>query len=288
MSLIAPAPSPPGLACAGCGWEESPGATSCRSCGTPMPGRAGSYAPAPAPAPLQPEEFPLPRADPVPGRRSRPLLPVAPAPRWSGISFLSLLLHRHSLAVLSLIGAWCYFSGGGPISHPPGVLIAEEPVQGPVPAGRGFWQSEGTNFRALASYSIKSRVLHTERYRWDAMSDIAPLDLGVGWGVMSDETHATRCDFTNAGRYLNWTWSGEDFPEQAASRSMVNMHMLPANDRVRDHLLNLRRGQLFHARGYLVEVTRPGMGPWTSSLSRLDTGDGACEIMWVESLSLLP
>ena len=66
-----------------------------------MPGRAGTYAPAPAPAPLQPEEFPQPRTDTVPGRRSRPLLPVAPAPRWSGISFSSLLLHRHSLAVLS-------------------------------------------------------------------------------------------------------------------------------------------------------------------------------------------
>ena len=286
MSLIAPAPSPPGLACAGCGWKEFHGATSCRSCGTPMPGWGGSYAPAPAPPQLR--EFPAPRADAVPGRRFRPLPPVSPSPRRQGNSIFALLRHRHSLTVLSLLGAWFYFASGGPVSHPPGILIAEEPVQGPVPAGRGFWQSEATNFRALASYSIKSRVLHTERYCWDTISDNAPLDLGVGWGVMSDETYATRCDFTNAGRYLNWTWSGEGFPENAASRSMVNMHMLPANDRVLDRLLSLRRGQLFHAQEYLVEVTRPGMSPWTSSLSRLDTGDGACEIMWVESLSLVP
>ena len=89
--------------------------------------------------------------------------PVSPTPRRQGNSLFALLRHRHSLAVLSLLGAWFYFSSGGPVTHPPGILIAEEPVQGPVPTGRGFWQSEGTNFRALASYSIKSRVLHTER-----------------------------------------------------------------------------------------------------------------------------
>jgi hypothetical protein len=29
------------------------------------------------------------------------------------------------------------------------------------------------------------------------------------------------------------------------------------------------------------------MSPWTSSLSRPDSGDGACEIMWVDTVNPL-
>ena len=207
-------------------------------------------------------------------------------PSWEAWS--ALVFRRRTLVAVALIAVFLQFSTSRPVSHPPGILIAEEPLQGPVPAGSGFWKAGDTNIRALASYTIKARVLHPERYRWDAMADLAPIDLGVGWGVMSDETYAARCSFSNSGRYLNWWWSGDDFPAAAATPCMTNMHMLPATERVRDRLLSLRPGQLFQAGGYLVEVTRPGMGPWTSSLSRHDTGNGACEIMWVQSLVLLP
>jgi hypothetical protein len=218
----------------------------------------------------------------------RPGLTISP-PRsvlWEGLA--SLLFRRRTFGLILLLVVVQQFSSPRPISHPPGILIKEEPLQGPVPAGQGFWKAGDNNIRALASYTIKARVLHLERYRWDDMADLAPVDLGVGWGVMSDETYAARCSFSNSGRYLNWWWSGDDFPTAAATPCMTNMHMLPATGRVRDRLLSLRPGQLFQAAGYLVEVTRPGMGPWTSSLSRHDTGNGACEIMWVQSLLPLP
>jgi len=38
--------------------------------------------------------------------------------------------------------------------------------------------------------------------------------------------------------------------------------------------------------GYLIEATHPqGVKPWRSSLTRTDTGSGACELMWVEKFS---
>ena len=258
-----------GFACPGCGWMESEGALECRSCGATLPGRP-RLSPALSLSSIQPDPPPRP---------TYPRQPLAAAA----------LSTRSKIVLVAMAAALCWLgSSGGPVTHPPGILIPETPVQGPVPAGTAAWRAGDTLIQPLASYRLKARLLHRERYRWDAMSDLAPLDLGVGWGVMSDETNTARSEFSNTSRYLSWHYTGDDFPADEAARCIANMHLLPASDRVRDRLLNLRCGQLLQASGFLVEVQRPGLNPWTSSLTRLDAGHGACEIMWVESVTALP
>ena len=39
--------------------------------------------------------------------------------------------------------------------------------------------------------------------------------------------------------------------------------------------------------GYLVDVQGPGGFRWRTSLTREDTGDGACELMWIERVEVL-
>jgi hypothetical protein len=46
----------------------------------------------------------------------------------------------------------------------------------------------------------------------------------------------------------------------------------------------LRPGQLVSVRGFLVDVRGPNGFAWNTSLSRSDTGDGSCEVVWVEAL----
>lgn len=267
--------APPSVACPGCGWLESAAAVECRSCGETL--------------------TPSPPAVPVYGTGVRTGSTTAPTVKTEEPLVQSRIprqavqrSHRKlvpGLAILGLLG-WQYFSGR-PVTHQPGMLIPEEPVQRGIPAGKTAWMVGESRIQPLASYQIKARILHTERYRWDAMADLSPLDLGVGWRVMSDETWATASEFSNTARYLSWHYDNPDFPGEAPV-CMSNMHVLPANHRVRSRLLGLRRGELVQLTGYLVEVQRPGMNPWTSSLSRLDSGDGACEIMWVEAVSPLP
>lgn len=189
------------------------------------------------------------------------------------------------IAGLALTG-W-FFSTGGPVSQPPGQWAPDEPIQGPVPPGKIPWVVGNAHIEPLATYRIKARVLHTERYRFDGVSDLAPLDLGVGWGLMSDQAMASKNTFSNATRFLSWHYSDPEFPGEAASKCISNMHLLPATDRVRDRLLEVREGQIVQMAGYLVQVDRPGMNPWISSMTRLDTGNGACEIMWVETVSVV-
>jgi hypothetical protein len=62
--------------------------------------------------------------------------------------------------------------------------------------------------------------------------------------------------------------------------------MIPADPDIEKSLKSLRSGQIVELTGYLVGVQEKGQWVWVSSTSRTDTGDGACEIIWVERLSV--
>ena len=64
----------------------------------------------------------------------------------------------------------------------------------------------------------------------------------------------------------------------------ANMHMIPANEKVKQVLLGVRPGELVSFGGYLVRVEKPGGWTWKTSLTRTDSGAGACEVVWVEDL----
>ena len=51
-------------------------------------------------------------------------------------------------------------------------------------------------------------------------------------------------------------------------------------------LPKLRPGQLVTIDGYLVDVRGPGGFAWNTSRTRTDTGNGACEIVWVDALAV--
>jgi len=168
------------------------------------------------------------------------------------------------------------------VHPPPGILAAEEPLQG-APESLEPWEFKGYRFFALATFDIKARVLGTERYRWDASAELSPIDLALGWGAMSDSAVLDQIHITQGDRW--YFWSTPSFPisrEEIASHS-ANMHMIPATRVVESSLKDLRVGQVVHIQGRLVRIEGPGGFRWVSSLSRQDTGDGACEVVWVQS-----
>ena len=52
-------------------------------------------------------------------------------------------------------------------------------------------------------------------------------------------------------------------------------------------LAQVREGQLIRLSGHLVQVEGDDGFRWVSSRTRDDTGDGACEVIWVEQLQIL-
>jgi hypothetical protein len=64
------------------------------------------------------------------------------------------------------------------------------------------------------------------------------------------------------------------------------MHLIPGSAEVRKQLRRLRAGHVVQMRGKLVNASRADGYRWNSSLTRADSGAGACELFYVESLSM--
>jgi len=62
------------------------------------------------------------------------------------------------------------------------------------------------------------------------------------------------------------------------------MHMIPADDRIEKMLKSVRPGEVVKLSGYLVQVNASDGWHWKSSLTREDTGNGACEVVYVKEL----
>jgi hypothetical protein len=188
------------------------------------------------------------------------------------------------LVLAAILVAWIYTNR--PIEYPPGVLVPAEPEQTITfdqPIAR-----DGYVLKPLAHFALDARVLHRKVYRWDQRASLVPVDLALGWGPMSDQSVLDQVSITQSMRFywFAYTLPGPLPKEEIISHS-TNVHVIPATPEIAARCKSLRSGELVHLSGDLVEADAPGRPPWRSSLSRTDTGNGACELMWVDELSIL-
>ena len=192
------------------------------------------------------------------------------------------------LFVAGLGGGAYWWTHDRPVGHPPGVLVADAPRQQDLDPAPVF-SERGYVFAKRARFDLSARVLRKEIYRLDGGADLAPVDLGVGWGPLSDSAIVDRLEFSQMGRFFYWRPKDParfPLPPAALVANAAQMHMIPATRDIEGRLKRLRPGQVVTVGGYLVDVRGPGGFAWNTSLSREDTGNGACEIVWVESLAV--
>jgi hypothetical protein len=195
------------------------------------------------------------------------------------VKFLSFIV-----AITVAVFGWNYVHR--PIEYPPGVLIPSDPQQtgtSDPPVAYGNFQ-----LKPLAHFAIDARVLHRKIYRWDRQASLVPVDLALGWGPMSDQSVLDQVSITQSMRFY---WFEYKLPPPISKEEIIshstNLHVIPATAAIAAQCKSVRVGSLVHLSGDLVEATGPEIGTWRSSLSRTDTGNGACELMWVTDFSSL-
>ena len=166
---------------------------------------------------------------------------------------------------------------------PPAQLAGTDgTVQTGVASQAPVFTLEGAQARPLAGFSVAARVLSRERYRHDREADFAPLDLALGWGRMRDEAVISRLHISQSGRWYRYWWTGDaPLPPEEIARSSANMHMIPSGPSVAAALDRIAAGDQVRIDGWLVEVDAADGWRWRSSLTRDDTGNGACEVIYV-------
>ncbi len=202
---------------------------------------------------------------------------------------------RHAASAIFLaaflgVGTAAYRSTR-PLTYPPGVLVPGDPAQENLSGPGEPIEVNGWTLRPLARFALDARVLHVRDYRrgpfgehrMDAMADLVPRDLAVGWGRMSDQAVVDRFRLTQTGRFFFYEWWGTPpLPKPEIVSHAANLHVIASTEAIARAVANVRVGELVALRGQLVEVSRPGGPSWRSSLTRTDDGPGACETVWVE------
>ena len=143
--------------------------------------------------------------------------------------------------------------------------------------------AQGVQVKELEAYSGEFRILSREDYSSGTEAQFSPVDFAVSEGVLASRTYYPLIGVRQDNRYLTWTMKALPLPPQQAMQLVSNIHIIPANPKIAAQLAQVHAGDLVQLQGDLVQINDHGW-IWRSSLSRVDVGDGACEILRVQAI----
>jgi hypothetical protein len=116
-------------------------------------------------------------------------------------------------------------------------------------------------------------------------------DICVVWGENISNGAYKKVRYHSGDFTCFYEWSGEANP-QFSNEHIANNHIIPATDEIAKMLTEAEIGDEIHLKGtlanYLVQdKNKQTLFTRNSSTSRTDTGNGACEIMYVDTFQII-
>jgi hypothetical protein len=171
--------------------------------------------------------------------------------------------------------------------------IAEEPKQTSARKApfEVSWENVGYKVLPEYRYDLTGMVVsyrhHDNNSRMHRLADdhLNMLDVCVVWG---DNTHAQldKINFWNGIFTCNVKTRDMAAWESFDMNQLSNNHLISDDDFIRDRVRDIKIGDQIRVQGYLASYESPG-GLRGTSTTRTDTGDGACETIYVERFELL-
>jgi hypothetical protein len=183
---------------------------------------------------------------------------------------------------------------------PPAQLKAElleEPKQIPVRKAPIDTTVNGIDYRIQPRYAYDISALVVSLHHSDTWWDYAHkewgdhinlMDLCVIWGGNARTGAYKRVSFSNNEWECHWSWSHSEPGREFNNTEASNNHMVTDDPAVAKVLRKIRIGDQIRVKGYLVDYSIAGRGgSRVSSATRTDSGNGACEVLYVESVEML-
>lgn len=174
------------------------------------------------------------------------------------------------------------------IANVPSAALSKEPIQIMVEGNLPSFEKNGYQLTPLAVFELEAKVLSSENYWLGRTADLSPTDLALGWGSMATKELLDKVAITQGNRWYYW-YVARDFTQELGreiSTHSSNMHIIPATPAVEKALSAVKKGQVVYIKGFLIQANANDGWKWRSSLSREDTGDGACELVWATELQV--
>lgn len=144
--------------------------------------------------------------------------------------------------------------------------------------------------KPVATYIASVKIGGTKKYSSPWSSDVAKYDLLMLWGRLAAENLKGKIKFKQDMRWTQFmVKNGSGFEVGYVSSHSSNTHAIPANKNILKTISRLSKGTIVEMKGYLVALEGTYKGGkiwWNSSLKRDDTGAGACEVFYIESIRI--
>ena len=186
------------------------------------------------------------------------------------------------LLIVALAGMLSHRWTPSALHVPDGVIVATNaPLQTELTRAAS-WQLPGYSIKALANFEARARLLSVAWYRMGRESELSPVDLAISWGQMSDSRNINALSWSHSSRFLSYRYdNAPPIAQSDLNMQVANLHVVPANPQVLKSIEDLPAGAAVFIKGVLIRADAPDGWYWQSSLSRTDTGAGACELIWL-------
>lgn len=145
---------------------------------------------------------------------------------------------------------------------PPGIVAGAGPAAAPYTQFVRQPTRDGEHTVVpLATYHLRARVLGVKRYR-DGGSDVAPYDLALGWGPMSDSAVYGALKMSQGRRIFTCAFTSREAADASGMDGHCsNLHILPVNDDVAAAFAKVQADDVVTISGNLVQVDGPNGEP---------------------------
>lgn len=196
-------------------------------------------------------------------------------------------MRQIGIIAFMLFVLWKLTAGSDMVALAPGIKAPDTPRQQTIKEAKSF-SFKHVSVTPLADFSMQGKVLAKENYYLGEESDISPVDLALGWGKMSDQAIIDKIQFSQSGRWYRWSVDTFPIPRKEISRQSANMHMIPSADWIATKLDRVKQGQIIALEGFLVRIdAKEKNWHWQSSLTREDSGAGACELIYLTGFQIV-
>jgi hypothetical protein len=185
--------------------------------------------------------------------------------------------------VLLVLGLW-FYETMRPVPQPPGILASDPPHVEPVEGKPQVFERNEHILTALARFSVKARVLSVDRYG-DRAAKVAPLDIALGWGPLSDSATLKIVDVAQTERKVLFRSYDPKLPDEQMGDFLLNLHVIAADADMRKRLGELRSGNVITLEGWLVEAVSGDGWRWRGDRRpRSPAMPGT--LLWVQKLEV--
>ena len=190
--------------------------------------------------------------------------------------------------VIVLSGAIYFISRPEYIKYDNGIVVSFDiPIQKNTQSESFIVEKDGKKFEItpLKDYILSGIVLSKKGYS-DYGSKLAPYDFVFAWGELIDSENRKGVDFWQSSRWYYFRTDSNQQDVNFIDDRSANVHLVPKNNNILKAIKSTPKFKEVTYIGKLISIR--GIDDnfsWSSSLSRTDTGDGACELMYVEKIT---